>query len=84
MNAFQQFSLSTSMERADTQSVARVRSQAALVRALLDELERILPAQSEDVVSVQMVEELARLGCRCFDAAAHLATDLDPIDDSCS
>lgn len=50
-----------------------LRSQAAFVRALLDELERISPADSEGALGAQLVEELARLGCRCLETASALS-----------
>lgn len=54
-------------------TTASVRGQAAFVRALLDELERISPAGKEGAFSAQLVEELARLGCRCLEAATALS-----------
>lgn len=51
-----------------------LRSQAAFLRALLDEVERLAPASSGDEgFSEQIVEELARLGCRSLEAASELA-----------
>lgn len=54
-----------------------VRSQAAFVRALLDEVERVAPPGSDDAVSEQLVEELARLGRRCIEIANALAAVVD-------
>jgi hypothetical protein len=49
-----------------------VRSQAAVARALLDELD-LVTSLSEVSATEQTIEQLARLGCRIFDAAARLA-----------
>lgn len=61
--------------RAKTLRLASVRSQAAFVRSLLDEVERLAPAGADPALTDQLVEELARLGCRCLDAASSLAAD---------
>ena len=53
----------------DVRAVSPVRSQAAFVRALLDEVERIAPAGGDRAVTEQLAEELARLGCRCIELA---------------
>ncbi len=50
-------------------SLRAVRSQAAIVRALLDELERI-DEQLSDGMSEQVIEELARLACRMLETAS--------------
>lgn len=52
--------------------VSRLRGQAAFVRTLLDELERIAPADSDELLADQVVEELARLGWRCAELARAL------------
>ena len=55
-------------------SLAPIRQQLALARALLDDLEAlVLSSHVKRVPRTQVVEELARLGCRVFDAAASLA-----------
>jgi hypothetical protein len=54
-----------------------VRSQAAFVRALLDEVERAVPSGCDEPVSEQLVEELARLGCRFLEAASALTAAAD-------
>jgi hypothetical protein len=56
--------------------VSGVRSQAAFVRALLDEVERLAPAGAEEVVRAQVVEEIARLGWRCIELAKVLTVDV--------
>lgn len=60
-------------------AVSPVRSQAAFVRALLDELERVAPAGADltDSVTEQLVEELARLGCRCIEIANVLTASVE-------
>ena len=50
-----------------------VRGQAAFLRSLLDEVERLTPgAVGSDGIADQVVEEIARLGCRSLEAAAEL------------
>ena len=80
--------MTTSQRRAIAQSqspssnvvdASSVRSQAAFVRALIDELERISPAGAEVALSAQLAEELARLGCRCLEAARALAAQEDAV-----
>lgn len=74
MNAAKRLDHVPSVRRASgVQPVSNVRSQAAFVRTLLDEVERGLPADLEDPMSVQLVEELGRLGCLCVELAAELS-----------
>jgi hypothetical protein len=47
-----------------------VREQVAVVRAFADELERLTSQGSVRGLCEQLVEELARLGCRILEAAA--------------
>jgi hypothetical protein len=61
----------------EARALASVRSQAAFVRSLLDEVERIAPAGAHGPVSAQLVEELARLGCRFIEVASALTTVAD-------
>ena len=57
---------------------ARLRSHAALVRALLDEVERLAPIVSPGgseaavftALSDQLAEEVGRLGCRMLECSA--------------
>lgn len=49
-----------------------VRGQAAFLRSLLDEVERLTPGAVGDGIADQVVEEIARLGCRSLEAAAEL------------
>jgi hypothetical protein len=59
--------------RALPRNLADLRSQAACVRALLDEVERVVPAgAAAGAAGAQLVEELARLGCRFLEAAGAL------------
>jgi hypothetical protein len=68
---------SPSIRRASgVQPGSNVRSQAACVRTLLDEVERTLPADA-DPMDAQLVEELGRLGCRCVELAAALTKLVD-------
>jgi hypothetical protein len=56
--------------------LALVRSQVALARALLDELEDMAPGfDPARAPSAQAIEELTRLGCRIFETAAVLALE---------
>lgn len=59
----------------ETRSQLRaVRSQAGLVRALLDEVERLQPESvASGIVAEQLIDELTRLGCRTLELAAALA-----------
>lgn len=51
-----------------------LREQAAVVRTLLDEVERLAPS-SGGPASEQLVEELARLGRRVLEVAATMEID---------
>ncbi len=60
-------------------SVAAVRSQAAVVRALVDEVDRTLSADLDKAhVDQKLVEETARLGCRVVQTAAAFAHLVPP------
>jgi hypothetical protein len=50
-----------------------IRKQAAIVRALADELEHLAPQGATGSLREQLVEELARLGCRILETAAKLS-----------
>jgi len=56
---------------ADTRFV-RVRSQAAVVRALADHVEHLSRVEDVDAVGQQLIEEMARLGFRLLEASAAL------------
>ena len=51
----------------------RVRTQIAAVRAVADHAEQLAQAAAVDRLTDQMVEEMARLGCRLLEAAVSLA-----------
>jgi hypothetical protein len=54
-------------------SLHAVRAQAAFLRSLLDEVERVSPrSMAAEGIADQVVEELARLGCKSLEAAAEL------------
>ena len=53
--------------------LVNLRSQAAVVRTLADQVEQLSRAADVDALGTQMVEEMARLGCSLLDAAAALA-----------
>ena len=61
--------------------LVNLRSQAAVVRTLADQAEQLSRAEDVDGLGAQMVEEMARLGCRLLDAAAALA-GVSPVEDS--
>jgi hypothetical protein len=54
-------------------SLRALRSQAAFVRSLLDEVERLAPSSARgEALSEQIVDEIAELGSRSLQAAAEL------------
>jgi hypothetical protein len=60
------------------QALRRIRNQAALVRALLDEIERLAPAAEgcpmlAESVGTQLAEEVWRLGSRMLECARTIA-----------
>lgn len=59
-----------------------IRRQAALARTLLDELEDFAPTLDQGgAPRAQAIEELTRLGCRIFEAAALLASQDEEADE---
>jgi hypothetical protein len=50
-----------------------VRTQVAAVRAVVDHAEQVAQAAAVDALTEQLVEEMARLGCRLLEAAVSLA-----------
>ncbi len=63
-------------DRRSEPHLVSIRRQAALARTLLDELEEIAPGlDGGRALSAQVIEELTRLGCRIFEAAALLASE---------
>jgi hypothetical protein len=64
--------------RVDEGQRAALRTQLAVVRSILNELEQVGAARRvPDTGHDQLVEELTRLGCRVFDAALSLAREVD-------
>jgi type II secretory pathway component PulM len=61
--------------------LGRLRSQVAVVRALADEVDRLSRAGDADAPGDQLVEEMARLGCRLLETAGTLA-EAQPAEDS--
>src|SRR5579859_1319495 len=71
-------SLLRSNEAEPARPLARVRSQAALVQALLDELARIVPPENgcgREDDSARLIEEVARLGCGMLECAAAMTDE---------
>ncbi|WP_394846059.1 hypothetical protein LZC95_01180 [Pendulispora brunnea] len=64
----------------DDEVITAVRIQAAMVRTLLDEVERLVPPSGlqglQRAATRQLPEELARLGARLVDLAAEMANGL--------
>jgi hypothetical protein len=52
---------------------ARLREQVAVVRNLADRIEQLVRPANAGSLSDQLIEEMARLGCRLFEAAASMA-----------
>jgi hypothetical protein len=52
--------------------LARLRSQAAIVHALADQVDHLSRAADAEGLGDQLVEEIARLGCRLLETAASL------------
>ena len=63
-----------------TPELLRLRGCAALVRALLDELDHIVPCEDggrEIGLFTPVIDELAALGCKVRDCASMLARSLE-------
>jgi hypothetical protein len=60
-----------------TERLDAIRHQLAIVRALADEIERCLP-EGADTTHERLVEELARLGCRCVETGVAMAKQVGP------
>jgi hypothetical protein len=61
------------------QLVVSARTQAAIVRALVDEFDHTTAdGSAEPWMQAQLIEELARLGCRIMDLAAALTVSCPP------
>ena len=53
--------------------LARLRSQVAVVRAVADQIEYMSRRAEADGLGEQLIEEMARLGCRLLEVAGRLA-----------
>ena len=58
----------------------RLRSQTAVVRALVDHVEHLSRARDADATADRLIEEIARLGCRLLETAETLAEWQHPED----
>jgi hypothetical protein len=58
--------------------LGRLRSHAAVIRSLADEVECISRAGDAEGLGEQLIEEMARLGCRLLETAATLTESLPP------
>jgi hypothetical protein len=52
--------------------LGRLRTEVAIVRTLADQIELLVSPRYAKRLSEQLVEEMARLGCRLVEAAAEL------------
>jgi hypothetical protein len=66
---------------ADELWLARLRAQVAVVRTLTDRIEQLALSGDADGLTRQLIEEMARLGCRLLEAAARM-TRLPRSEDS--
>ena len=57
-----------------------VRSQVAVVRARADQVEQLSREGQAEALCAQLVEELARLGCRLLEEAGSLTSSVGPED----
>jgi hypothetical protein len=57
-----------------------VRTQVAVIRTLADQVEALSRAGDTGAIADQLIEEMARLGCRLLEAAGALATPPPPED----
>lgn len=62
----------TAMGMPTDRSLSAIRLQAAIVRSLVDEVDRAVPPDSVRDVSVELADELARLSARILENAAAL------------
>jgi hypothetical protein len=59
-----------------------VREQAAAIRALAERIDCLATWRGSAEARAQLVEELARLGCRALEAAALMSKKVDPAPES--
>jgi len=52
--------------------LTHVRAQLAVVRSLTDHAEQSIRADNAEALRDQLIEEMTRLGCRFFEAAASM------------
>jgi hypothetical protein len=62
----------------EEQGIVWVRTQVAIVRTLIDELDQLLPDPHGSAVRAQVAEELVRLGSRLLQLAGGLAMCGEP------
>ncbi|HEY3820667.1 MAG TPA: hypothetical protein VGL81_26055 [Polyangiaceae bacterium] len=60
--------------------LSALRSQVAIVRALADQVDRMSRLDEADGLRDQLIEELARLGCRLIEEASSMAGPARPED----
>jgi hypothetical protein len=60
--------------------LARLRTEVAVVRTLADQVELLVSSRHADRLSEQLTEEMAKLGCLLFEAAAGLSRSPAPED----
>jgi len=60
--------------------LARLRTEVAVVRTLADQIELLVSPRHAKGLSEQLIEEMARLGCLLFEAAAELMVTPAPED----
>jgi hypothetical protein len=60
--------------------LGRLRSQAAVIRALADHVEHLSRAGDAEGIGDQLIEEMARLGCSLIETAGTLAGSQHPED----
>jgi hypothetical protein len=60
--------------------LGHLRSQLAVVRALTDQIELVSLLEDDGGLRDQLIEELARLGCRLLDEAGSLAVSAQGED----
>jgi len=60
--------------------LGRLRTQVAVVRTLADQAESLVSPRHMDGLNEQLIEEMARLGCRLLEAAVTLTKSPAPED----
>jgi hypothetical protein len=66
--------------RTPAKHLGPLRVQAAVIRALVDEVECVSRVGDAEGMGEQLIEEMARLGCRLLEAAGTLAAPPPPED----